>query len=130
MTLSKLASSINCEKGDLQIRGESHWVSDTLCGHCGLKTPVRRFVRGFGVKVGACDCGAALIASPIGSFSIMPPQDLEVCFKRPLSTLGLEPGGSVGLSSKGPNWSYFFFPGKPRFRSEESERKNDELAQE
>ncbi len=121
MTLSKLASSINCEKGDLQIRGESHWVSDTLCGRCGLKTPVRRFVHGFGVKVGACDCGAALIASPIGSYSIMPPQDLEVCFTRPLSTLGLETGGSVGLSSKGQNWTYFFFPGRPRFHTEDSE---------
>ena len=123
MSLTKLASSINCEKDDLQIRGESHWVSDTLCGHCGLKTPVRRFVRDFGEKVGACDCGAALLASPMGSFSVMPPQDLEVCFKKPLSTLGLEPGGSVGLSSKGQHWTYFFFPGRPRFRSEESERK-------
>ena len=124
-TLSKLASSINCEKDDLQIRGESHWVSDTLCSRCGLKSPVRKFVRGFGEKVGACSCGAALLASPIGSFSVMPPQDLEVCMKRPLSTLGLEPGGSLGLSSKGQNWTYFFFPGRPRFRIEESERKND-----
>lgn len=114
VTLSKLASSIRCERGDLQIRGESHWVSDTICGCCGLKTPVRRFVHGFGAKVGVCDCGTALIASPIGSYSIMPPKDLAVCLKSPLSNLGLKPGGSVGLSSGGQGWTYFFFPESER----------------
>ena len=125
MTLSKLASSINCEKGDLQIRGESHWVSDTICSRCGLKTPVGRFVQGFGAKVGACNCGAALIASPIGSYSIIPPKDLAVCCKKPLSTLDLKPGGSVGLSSGGQGWTYFIFSGRPRFHSLGSEKKND-----
>ena len=124
VTLTKLATSINCERGDLQVRGESHWVSDTICGRCGLKTPVHRFVRGFGAKVGVCNCGAALIASPIGSYSIMPPKDLAVCFKKPLSALGLEPGGSVGLSSAGQDWTYFFFPGRPRFNSEEGGRED------
>ena len=66
--------------------------------------------------LGACPCGGALIASPVGAHSILPWKDVEACWEKPLPELGLEPGEALGVS-KGDGWSYFFLAGEPRLES-------------
>ena len=68
--------------------------------------------RAFGMGLGGCRCGGALIASPVGARSILPWKDVEACWKKPLPELGLEPGEALGVSS-GDGWTYFFLPGEP-----------------
>ena len=112
VSLSSLASSIGCQKSKCQVRGEAHWLSEVLCQACGKSSPVRRFARTFGMGLGTCRCGGALIASPVGARSILPWKDVEACWEKPLPELGLEPGEALGVSS-GDGWTYFFLPGQP-----------------
>ena len=111
VSLSSLASSIGLTQSECQIRGEAHWFSAVLCPACGASIPVRRFARGFGMELGACLCGEALITSPQGAYSILPEQDLASCWERPLPALGLGAGEAVGLSG-GEGWTYFFLGGQ------------------
>ena len=111
VSLSSLASSIGLTQSECQIRGEAHWFSAVLCPACGASIPVRRFARGFGMELGACLCGEALITSPQGAYSILPEQDLASCWERPLPELGLGAGEAVGLSG-GEGWTYFFLGGQ------------------
>ena len=111
VSLSSLASTIGCRQSECQVRGEAHWFSEVSCQACGKSTSVRRFVRGFGMALGAC-CGAALIASPVEARSILPAKDVEACWETPLPELGLEPGEALGVSG-GDGWTYFFLPGDP-----------------
>ena len=111
-SLSSLASTIGCQKSECQVRGEAHWFSKVLCQACGKSTPVRRFARAFGMGLGGCRCGGALIASPVEAHSVLPGKDVEACWEKPLPELGLEPGEALGVSS-GDGWTYFFLPGEP-----------------
>jgi hypothetical protein len=94
----------------LQVRGESPYVSFTFCSHCGREVPVRRFARA-GDVVGRCDCGQPLRAIPLGVRSVIPSSDLPKCLGLPLSDLGVQPGGAVGIA--GNEQSTYFFVGQP-----------------
>lgn len=93
-----------------QVRGELPFVSLTFCSQCGAEVPVRRFAR-VGDVVGRCDCGEKLRAVPVGVRSVIPPHDLPHCLGLPLSQLGVQPGGAVGIA--GEEQSTYFFVGRP-----------------
>jgi len=94
----------------LQIRGELPFASFTFCRRCDAQVPVRRFAR-LGQPVGRCACGEPLAVIPIGTRSVVPPDDVRHCLGLPLNELGIPPGGAVGIASDA-EWSYFFV-GKP-----------------
>lgn len=90
-----------------QIQGELPWLSFTVCPHCNRNSiPVRRFGRP-GQTLNHCKCGQPLVASPIGTRSVLPSDDFQHCRDLPLSHLGLEPGAAVGISVD-DQWTCFF----------------------
>lgn len=94
----------------LQLRGETPWISFTLCTGCNRRVPVRQF--GFaGMALDACQCGERLVASPVGVRSALPPEDLSEVADVPLSDLRLPPGAAIGLSAGEEQW--WFFVGEP-----------------
>lgn len=102
-----------------QIRGELPFASFTICRRCDAQVAVRRFAR-VGQPVGRCKCGELLTAIPVGTRSVVPPDDARHGLGLPLSELGLPAGGAVGIAADGP-WAYFFV-GQPPILSAFSQR--------
>jgi hypothetical protein len=89
-----------------QVKGEAAWLSQANCPRCG-DVPLRRFGAP-GVSLGRCRCCGRdeLLSLPRGVRSVLPQEDLAACMDRPLSELGLAPGGAVGVAG-GDTWTYF-----------------------
>jgi molybdopterin/thiamine biosynthesis adenylyltransferase len=110
VTLSALTGRLP-ERTNLQIKGETPWASFTFCPRCEAgRVAIRRFGRA-GDVLGHCSCGEPLVASPVGSHSMIPAADLEHVRETPLSQLGVLPGGAVAIATEG-GWTYFFI-GQP-----------------
>lgn len=95
---------------DPQIRSEIPWITAAQCPKCGQASDVCRFAR-LGDSIGACLCGAPLVADRIGmSGYVIPKADLDKCLTKRLPDLGLKRGSAIGVSV-GDEWTYFFVKG-------------------
>jgi hypothetical protein len=104
------AGTASDQPGFWQVRGEMPWITTSVCGACGQVSPTRCFAR-LGWEVGRCQCKGPLIAGQLGVRSVIPPDDLQACWDRPLSALGVMPGGAVGLALE-DDWTWFVCDGE------------------
>jgi molybdopterin/thiamine biosynthesis adenylyltransferase len=87
------------------VKAEIPWITRALCWSCGQMHPVRRFSR-LGRVVARCTCGETIWADLEGRRSIVPSEDLEEVWEKPVSKLGLRSSDSLAICAN-EIWTWF-----------------------